>query len=52
VTIESTSKSIHRARIGLPGHGRSILARRVIRRRPFCVIWSNEIEVITAGLGG
>jgi hypothetical protein len=28
----------HRARIGLPEHGRSILARRVIRRRPFCVI--------------
>jgi hypothetical protein len=28
----------HRARTGLPEHGRSILARRVIRRHPFCVI--------------
>jgi hypothetical protein len=31
----------HRAHIGLPEHGRSILARRVIRRHPLCVIaWS------------
>ena len=36
----------HRARIGLPELGRSILARRVIRRRPFCVIsWSTSRSV-------
>jgi hypothetical protein len=35
--IESTSRSIL-APYRLPERGRSILARRVIRRRPFCVI--------------
>jgi hypothetical protein len=36
----------HRARIGLPELGRSILARRVIRRRPFCVIsWSTSRRI-------
>jgi hypothetical protein len=35
-----------RARIGLPELGRSILARRVIRRRPFCVTsWSASRSV-------
>jgi hypothetical protein len=31
-------------RQGLPEHGRSILARRVIRRRPFCVICLEPLD--------
>jgi hypothetical protein len=34
----------HRARIGLPEHGRSILAGRVIRRHPFCVICQEPLR--------
>ena len=35
------TRYVEHRRIGLPEHGRSILARKVIRRHPLCVIaWS------------